>query len=227
MAGMARVAREIESSAHVLRYDRRGYGKSWPHHGPFTIADQVSDLVSLLAGVPAVLIGHSFGGNVALACAATHPQLVLGVSTYETPLSWFPWWPGSTAGAASMQGDVSDAAERFMRRLIGDDRWEDLPPKTKEQRRREGLALTSELRALREHAPWTAAEVTCPVLCGYGERGREHHRHSATWQAENLPNGQLVVLPGAAHDAPTRHAHEFAQNFIQPHLDRLRQLTAE
>lgn len=227
MAGMARVARELEFSAHVLRYDRRGYGKSWPHRGPFTIADQVTDLVALLGDKPAVLIGHSFGGNVALACAATFPHLVLGVSTYETPLSWTSWWPGSTAGAASMQGSVEDAAERFMRRLIGDARWDDLPSKTKEQRRREGLALTGELSALRERAPWDAADVTCHVLCGYGERGRDHHRMSATWQGQNLPNAHVVMLPEAAHDAPTRHAREFADAFVDPHLERLRELSAD
>lgn len=218
MAGMARLAREIETDAHVLRYDRRGYGKSWPHNGPFTVADQVDDLVGLLDGQRAVLIGHSFGGNVALACAATYPQLVIGVTTYETPLSWQSWWPGSTAGAASMDGAVDQAAERFMRRLIGDARWEDLPEKTKDQRRREGVALTGELRSLRQAAPWEPSAISCPVLCGHGENARDHHKLSARWQAEHIPHARVVMLPGAAHDAPTRHASIFARDLIVPHL---------
>lgn len=219
MAGMARVARELDAVAHVCRYDRRGYGKSWPHSGPFTVADHVSDVVSLLDGTPAVLVGHSYGGNVALACAATHPDLVIGVTTYETPLSWEPWWPGSTAGAASLEGTVEDAAERFMRRLIGDERWNDLPERTRDQRRREGLALTGELRALREGSPWSAPDVRCPVLCGYGELGREHHRRSALWQREHFMHARVVELAGAAHDAPSRHAKEFVRELVLPHLD--------
>lgn len=218
MAGMARVSREIDSYAHVLRYDRRGYGKSWPHSGPFTVADQVADLVDLLDGQRAVLVGHSYGGNVALACAATHPELVIAVSTYETPLSWLPWWPGSTAGAASMDGALTDAAERFMRRLIGDDRWEELPDKTKEQRRREGVALVGELRALRQEAPWNPDAIGCPVVCGHGEFARDHHKLSASWMSEQINGARKVVLPGAAHDAPTRHAESFSRELILEHV---------
>ena len=79
----------------VLRYDRRGYGRSFPHDGPFAMDAQVADLVGLLDGRRAVLIGHSYGGNIALATADHHPDLVAGVAVYETPMSWEPWWPGS------------------------------------------------------------------------------------------------------------------------------------
>lgn len=218
MAGMTRVARELDTVAHVLRYDRRGYGKSWPHDGPFTVADQVRDLELLLQGRRAVVVGHSFGGNVALAFAATNPGSALGVSTYETPLSWLEWWPGSTAGAATLEGDDSDAAERFMRRLIGDRRWEELPDKTKQQRRREGVALRGELRALREKAPWSPTDIGCRVISGHGELGRDHHRMSAKWLCENIPTAEKVCLSGAAHDAPTRNPQDFVRLLVMPHL---------
>ena len=71
------------------------------------------------------MFGHSYGGNVALALADRHPDLVQAVGVYETPLSWLDWWPGSTAGADALatSGDPAEAAERFMRRLVGDERW--------------------------------------------------------------------------------------------------------
>ena len=53
----------------------------------------------LLDGRRALVFGHSYGGNVALAAAARHPELVVAVAVYETPLSWLDWWPGTTAGA--------------------------------------------------------------------------------------------------------------------------------
>ena len=77
----------------MLRYDRRGYGRSTPHDGPFGIDEQVADLVALLDGRPAVVFGHSYGGNVALALADRHPELVRAVGVYETPLPWLDWWP--------------------------------------------------------------------------------------------------------------------------------------
>ena len=69
-AGMLKVARQLDDRAHVLRYDRRGYGRSCPHDGPYGMHQQVDDLAALLADRAAVLVGHSYGGNVALATAA-------------------------------------------------------------------------------------------------------------------------------------------------------------
>ncbi len=74
-----------------------------------------------------------YGGNVALALADRHPELVRAVGVYESPLSWLDWWPGTTAGADALatRGDPAEAAERFMRRLIGDERWHRLPESTR------------------------------------------------------------------------------------------------
>ena len=39
---------------------------------------------------------------------------------------------GTTAGGGRRDGgDPADAAERFMRRLLGDERWDHLPPGTR------------------------------------------------------------------------------------------------
>lgn len=140
-AGLLRLGRRLDHRAQVLRYDRRGYGRSLPHPGPFDMDGQVADLDELLAGRRALLFGHSFGGNIALALADRSPQLVAGVVVYETPLSWFPWWPGTTAGgdALATRGDPAEAAERFMRRLIGDERWEKMPPSNRAARRAEEI----------------------------------------------------------------------------------------
>ena len=55
--------------------------------------------------------------------AERRPDLVRAVAAYELPLSWLPWWPGSTArrrAAAEAEGSTADAAEQFMRRMLGD-----------------------------------------------------------------------------------------------------------
>ena len=73
---------------------------------------QVADLVDVLAGRPAVVFGHSYGGNVALAAADRHPDLVRAVGVYETPLSWLDWWPGTTAGSATRPTTASPRTTR-------------------------------------------------------------------------------------------------------------------
>jgi len=217
-AGMLRVSRQIQKAAQVIRFDRRGYAQNSDHQGPFNVAGNVADVVNILNGRPAILIGHSFGGNIALATAALLGDQIRAVSTYETPLSWFDWWPTSTAGAKSLNVPTSEAAEAFMIRLIGEKRWSQLPESTKEARRSEGSVLTAELQSIRIEAPWTVSEIGCPVLCGFGSRALEHHRKGALWLGENLFNAHSVEIDGAGHGAPNSHAEAFADLLIRPHL---------
>jgi len=212
-AGMLKLSRRLDEAFRVTRYDRRGYGRSMPCDGPFHMDAQVADLVDLLRNgderSPCVLFGHSYGGNVALATAQRHPHLVAGVAIYESPLPWLPWWPDSTAGAdaTSWSHDPETAAERFMRRLLGDARWDRLPSATREARRSEGPALVSELDDLRRRVPWSPEEIAAPVLVFRGEHCQEHHRQAAlTVQA--WFNCDLVIVPGARHFGPNTHPEE-------------------
>src|SRR5262245_21386131 len=210
-AGMSKLARRLEDRFRVTRYDRRGYGRSMPHDGPFGIGHQVDDLVEVVgsapdAPAPCVLFGHSYGGNVALATAERHPALVAGIVVYETPLAWLDWWPGSTAGAdaRAWEHDPPGAAERFMRRLIGDARWERLPEATREARRAEGAALVGELADLSREPPWSPDRIAAPVLAMRGELGAPHHAQGMA-ELAGWFGGEVVTIPGAHHFGPNTH----------------------
>lgn len=218
-AGMARLSRLTSKTHQTLRYDRRGYGRHVDHPGPFTVSGNVDDVVALAAHRPVILIGHSFGGNVALATAERLGEQVLGVSTYETPLSWFDWWPRDSAGGEALKVDPRDAAETFMIRMIGEKRWNDLPEATRQQRRREGNALTGELGDLRKQAPWNAEKIPCRVLCGRGTKAASHHAMAAGRLASMLSNAEEVIIEGAGHGAPISHPQDFFDLLISPHLE--------
>ena len=216
-AGLLKVSRRLAGRYRVMRYDRRGYGRSFPSDGPFGIDQQVTDLCEVLAAEPGrvrprVLVGHSYGGNVALALAHRAPELVDGVVTYETPLSWRAWWPGDSAGgdAVAWRADPAEAAERFMRRLIGDERWERLPASTRASRRAEGPAMVGELLDLRARPAWSPEQIAVPVLAMYGEHGRSHHRRAAETIASEVDKGVVAMLPGARHPGPNTHPDAFA-----------------
>jgi pimeloyl-ACP methyl ester carboxylesterase len=221
-AGLLRLSRRLDTSFRVVRYDRRGYGRSKPHPGPFDMDGQVADAVDVVADRRCLVVGHSYGGNVALALAARHPHLVRGVAVFETPLSWEPWWPGTTAGARAVatQGDPAEAAERFMRRLIGDERWEALPERVRLERRAEGAAMVGELSDLRAHRPWEAADIRVPVVAGYGEHGSAHHREAMEYLARTLPDAEVVCCAGARHDAPHAQPAEFERTVVGALLSR-------
>lgn len=216
--GMAPVARVIQARFRVLRYDRRGYGRSSPHGGPFGIEDQVDDLVALLKGRRAVLVGHSFGGHIAVAASVRLGEQVAGVSLYESPVSWMPWWPPTTAGSHAVRVSPQDAAETFMRRLIGDTGWDGLPERSRAARRREGVALHGELSSLVGTPPWEPAAVRTSLICGRGTLGPEHHRTGTAWIASAVPGAREVVIDGAGHAAPVSHPQEYAALLVEPHL---------
>jgi pimeloyl-ACP methyl ester carboxylesterase len=212
-AGLLRLGRRLDDAHRVLRIDRRGYGRSIDVGPPWTIDANVDDAESLIAGIdgPIDVIGHSLGGNVALALAVRRPDLLRSVVMYETPLSWLEWWPRDSAGAAAMAAaSPAEAAEAFVRRLVGDEKWEQLPESTRAQRRAEGAAMVAELADLRRGAPWAPEAVDVPVLVMRGEHARPHHRQGTEWLTDRLDRSRVAVVPGAGHAGPHTHAAEVA-----------------
>ncbi|MFM7045582.1 MAG: alpha/beta fold hydrolase [Ilumatobacteraceae bacterium] len=224
-AGMLQLARHLEDRVGarycILRFDRRGYGRS-PHAGPFGMAHQVDDLMTLLDGRRAVVFGHSYGGNVALAAATRHPASVAGVGVYESPMSWEPWWPsnGAASRALAEVADPAAAAEAFMRRLVGSSRWESLPERTRQTRLAEGPTMLGELGDLRASRPWRADDITMPLVTGCGELARPHHRRGMSELAAAVPGALFVDVPGCGHDAPTAAPGALVEQMLLPLLER-------
>jgi 3-oxoadipate enol-lactonase len=83
-----RVAAELEDEFTVVTYDLRGTGGSERAAGPYSLDDFVGDLRALVEGLelasPA-LVGHSFGGSIALAYAARYPEGVSAVASVDGP----------------------------------------------------------------------------------------------------------------------------------------------
>ncbi len=73
----------------ALALDLRGHGRSDRTPGAYRIADYVPDVVDFLRrGLvePAIVIGHSLGGNVAAAVAAEAPERVRALVLEDPPL---------------------------------------------------------------------------------------------------------------------------------------------
>jgi pimeloyl-ACP methyl ester carboxylesterase len=221
-SSMLRVRRALEGECRVLRYDRRGYGRSLALGPAASLGQQVDDLAALVGTRVAVLAGHSLGGVICLALAERSPAQVGAVVAYEAPMMWAPWWPTGTAGATALattagrrdggDGDPGDAAEAFMRRVLGDARWARLPARVRAERRAEGPTLLAELRTVHHPAPapYRPELLTVPVVAAFGSETQPQHRRAAEDLARRAPDGVLERIEGADHGAHLTHPQAFA-----------------
>ena len=75
------LADELVDDFTVHRYQQRGLAPSTTS-GPFTVATHISDAIAVMdaIGAPkALLVGHSWGGHLAMHIAVTHPDRLLGL----------------------------------------------------------------------------------------------------------------------------------------------------
>jgi pimeloyl-ACP methyl ester carboxylesterase len=220
-ASFARVVRRLDD-LHTVTYDRRGYHRSRRALPLNTTLDgHIDDLLAVIAGRPAVVVGHSYGGDVALGAALRRPDepAIRGVVAYEPPMPWLgPWSRRPPDPAAASPGrrtadpeDPAAAAERFFRRMVGDAAWERLSEAAKDERRADGPALEAELAAIRlPRAPFDVTALAVPSTFGRGERSASRHRDTVAWLVAHTPGGQLVEIPGASHGAHLTHPDAFA-----------------
>ena len=79
---------ELSKRYRIYAPDLRGHGRSGRAPGHYTVSDYAMDVGAFLEGVvkePAVLYGHSLGGQVAIMVAARYPDLVAGLVIGDAP----------------------------------------------------------------------------------------------------------------------------------------------
>ncbi|HZU78794.1 MAG TPA: alpha/beta hydrolase, partial [Acidimicrobiales bacterium] len=71
------VVEDLLGDHRVLTPDRPGYGRS--QQAPVSMrenADLLADMLAARAAAPAVVVGHSYGGGIAILMAAHRPEVV-------------------------------------------------------------------------------------------------------------------------------------------------------
>jgi pimeloyl-ACP methyl ester carboxylesterase len=209
----------------LLAPDLYGYGAStsWLGRGPLRLAHEARIAEALIGrcGEPVHLVGHSYGGAVALKLAAERPAMLRSLTLIE-PVAFHLLWHSDPAGgadfaeirrlaegvsAAVARGDRVGAMQRFVEYWSGAGAWARLSDK-----QREAVLLTApkipldfwatiaEPKLLRDYAA-----VTLPTLLLRGDQSPGPARRITDLLASNLPQAAMKIIHGAGHMLPLTH----------------------
>ena len=176
----------LEDEFHVFAYDRTAHGFTGDQPGSLHFAFQVQEAIAYLEDVvkePAHLIGYSDGGIIALMVAIARPELVKSIVAiganyhYSAPLSEFAEAFVSEDDQAEYNLISPDAPHTLLEKII----------------RMNQIWKTEPDISLKD-----IASIQCPVLVMAGDDDVIKHEHTISLY-ENLPLGQLAIIPGTSH----------------------------
>jgi len=196
------LANPVGEHAQSVLYDLRGHGMSERPARGYHVADFVADLHALIdtldLGGRVHLVGNSFGGTVALAFAAAHPDRVASLALVDAHdgTAGFAEQMGATLGltgdarldkiASSFQHWLGRHSERKRTRLA-----------QAAEHLVEHTSLVADLAASPPLDETSLRRIACPTLALYG--ADSDVRACGERVARAVPRCQLHVLPGCTH----------------------------
>jgi pimeloyl-ACP methyl ester carboxylesterase len=231
--GVADALTEHSSAAgyRLITPDLRGFGGSepWNGRGPMRLADDAAIVRALAdeAGEPVHLVGHSYGGAVALIAALHAPQRIRSLTLIE-PAAFFLLRGGNAEDEALFAeiaavgnriasgagcGEHRPALEHFVDYWSGDGTWRAMAPEAQSALcRRIGAIALNFWTTTGERTPLDAvSRLSRPTLLLRGGRSRPIARRIIERLVWTLPNATLREIEGAGHMLPLTHPIPVAQ----------------
>jgi pimeloyl-ACP methyl ester carboxylesterase len=202
----------LADGCRVIAPDLYAQGKNaWPPSGRDALLEDVA-LVEAVAGAGHVhLIGHSYGGAVALRYAMRHPGRVRSLVLYE-PAVWHllvgdPGEVFDVAAAIEEQvasGDAAGAARDFVDYWNGHGSWERMQAHHRERLAAQMPQVVAHFTALFADPTPPAAygALDMPVLLLCGGAGPRSAQRAARRLAEAMPGAAYQRFPRLGHMGP-------------------------
>jgi pimeloyl-ACP methyl ester carboxylesterase len=218
-----RLAEALAPDYRVLAPDLLGYGSSgpWPAGVSFHFRQDLAFLESLIGddGEPVQVVGHSYGGFLALQLALLRPELVGSIAVYD-PVAF------------GVLDDVEDADARQALELLGREwnpgaggadeewlaafvdwwngpgSWMRLPEETRASFRAVGWKVFQEVITLGADRTdrATYGTITAPTLLMSGDQTPLTERRVVERLGAALPHATVQFFHGAGHMGPVSHA---------------------
>ena len=198
----------------------------WSGEHAFTLADEAARTIGIIdcSDCKVHLVGHSYGGGVALRAAIERPNRIASLSLYE-PSAFHLLKAMGARGAAALAeiqaitnktaegvitGDYRGAAASFVDYWGGPGAWAALRPSVQAALTRWTPKAPLDFRALiDEPTPASAyTDLRFPALIMRGEHAPAPTHVIAETLPTLMPSARLTVFAGAGHMGPLTHAPE-------------------
>jgi esterase len=200
-------AGELAKRGRTILYDRRGFSRS-ERPRPFVTnvtqhTDDAAALVDALAAGPALVIGRSQGGEIAVDLALRYPDRVRALalleggalSLSETFVRWDAELTQQVMAAA--EAHVSTVAEKFVGSVLGDAGWERLPEPVKQIFIANGPAIVAEARGgVLDVGAEQLGSIDRPTLLVAGKDSPPAFAEATSIAANAIPGAKVAWVDG-------------------------------
>lgn len=228
-----RLQDRLAVSYEVLAPDFLGSGANppWPAGTPFHFQQDVDAVRALVEPLdrPFHVVGHSYGGLVALTLARQLPERIRSVAVYD-PVAFGVIRDAQDAeGLADLarsdqlRDPASGGTEAWMEQFIdywsGPGAFQSFPPESRAAFVRVAPKVFLEVASLATDPTRLAdyAALTAPVLLLAGETSPPAARRVTALLEGALPRVRRVVVEGAGHMGPITHGERVAE-LIEQHI---------
>ena len=227
----------LQSRYRLHAVDVHGHGATpaWTDGRPMRLEDDVALVEPLVRSAGRVhLVGHSYGGALALKLAAMMPEHVASVAVYEPVLFrlLLDYQPRNRVitevliAAQSIRnwfelGHSARAARRFVDFWSGEGTWDRLAPVPQQLIASRIGSVIGHFNALFSDSltRTVLSTLDMPILCMTGAQSRPAPRRIAELLRVALPRARHEVLHGMGHMGPLTHTEVVNRQIVQ-FLDR-------
>jgi pimeloyl-ACP methyl ester carboxylesterase len=216
---------ELGDTFRCIMPDQWSCGQSdpWPGYAPFTLAEEAAPIAELIDRLesPVHLVGHSYGGGVALRIARERPAMIRSLTLVEPSIFHVLNNIGpeeqelyreilnvaEVVKRAVGTGDFWGGMSRFVDYWNGAGAWDAMPVEARVKLSRRLAKVVLDFRALFAE-PATLGDygtLACPTLILCGERSPGPSRRIVEMLGESMVDVQVREISGAGHMSPLTH----------------------
>ncbi|UJR80200.1 alpha/beta fold hydrolase [Sandaracinus amylolyticus] len=229
-----KVSERLAPSYRVIAPDFLGSGESPPHHEPFDHVQDVEAVERVIdrAGAPVHLVGHSYGGLVALTIARRRPGTILSLAVYD-PVAFELVREANDAEALAdldraardpiftddARGGSAEWYRAFVEFWNGKGAWDALPEERRASFLRVGAKVYLEVRSLMRDATRADAyrAISAPTLLMHGQRSPIVAHRIVAILGRTIARASVRAIEGAGHMGPITHG-DVVERAIAEHL---------